>query len=124
MKKELSPRDFCKHVSKHIGYTIKLLKCERGVTSKKLAEALGVSVQQLVKYESGLNRISLGRLLIICELFQYSITDLIQDVCKSLEIITNINKDDAKFPKLTNIAKLNNCELQIINKFINIIASK
>jgi len=41
-----------------------------------LADRLGLTFQQVQKYEKGVNRIGAGRLQTIAEIFQVSITDL------------------------------------------------
>lgn len=57
----------------HIGDKIRLLRKERGWSQKQLALELGISFQQLQKYESGENRMSAARLW---ELSQKTNTDI------------------------------------------------
>lgn len=45
-----------------IGRRIRRFRLLRGITQKALAECLGVSAQQLQKYENGINKISAARL--------------------------------------------------------------
>jgi len=45
-----------------IGQKLRALRLERGLSQSQLAEMVGVSFQQLQKYEKGGNRISAGRL--------------------------------------------------------------
>jgi transcriptional regulator with XRE-family HTH domain len=45
-----------------IGRKIRTLRLERGLSQSRLAEGIGLSFQQLQKYESGANRVSAGRL--------------------------------------------------------------
>lgn len=54
-------------IDKIIGNKIKKLREDIGVTSKYLAELIGVSHQQFTKYENSSNRISIGRLLLLCK---------------------------------------------------------
>ena len=117
IKRNLSSREFCKHVAIHSGRTMKALKHTRGVTSKQLANELGITPQQLVKYESGDNRISLGALILACNLFQYEVGDFMEDVYKSLNLPFVI--DTTSTPRLYNINKLTRKQLSIVNKFIN-----
>jgi transcriptional regulator with XRE-family HTH domain len=53
-----------------------LLRLNRGITQTKLAEALGVTFQQVQKYESGRNRIGAGRLFAIAGLLRVPISAL------------------------------------------------
>jgi transcriptional regulator with XRE-family HTH domain len=45
-------------VSRHIGFRIRRLRKSRGVSQQSLGSAVGVSLQQIQKYEKGVNRIS------------------------------------------------------------------
>jgi len=47
---------------KRVGQRLKLLRETSGMSQAALAEAIGVSVQQLQKYEKGINRLPAGRL--------------------------------------------------------------
>jgi transcriptional regulator with XRE-family HTH domain len=47
------------------------------MSQEELGKALGVSFQQIQKYENGTNRISSGRLIQIVTTLQCSVTDLI-----------------------------------------------
>jgi transcriptional regulator with XRE-family HTH domain len=49
-------------VDLHVGRRVRLRRLEIGVSQQKLAEHLGVSFQQVQKYEKGTNRISASRL--------------------------------------------------------------
>jgi transcriptional regulator with XRE-family HTH domain len=48
---------------KIVGRRIGAVRGWRGMTQKKLGEEIGVSFQQIQKYESGQDRISAGRLV-------------------------------------------------------------
>jgi transcriptional regulator with XRE-family HTH domain len=49
-------------VDVHVGNRVFLRRTELGISQERLAEALGVSFQQVQKYERGANRISASRL--------------------------------------------------------------
>src|ERR1700761_8619510 len=57
-----------------VGRRIRARRLECWLTQQELAQGLGVSFQQVQKYEKGTNRISAGRLLAICNLLQVPIT--------------------------------------------------
>ena len=46
----------------HVGLRIRLRRKELGVSQEKLAEAIGLTFQQVQKYEKGTNRIGASRL--------------------------------------------------------------
>lgn len=50
-----------------IGSALKLKRIQKGFTGKKVAQALGISLQQLQKYEKGTNRIAISRFEKYCE---------------------------------------------------------
>ncbi len=53
-------------VDRHVGQRLRVRRSLLGMSQEKLAEAIGLTFQQIQKYERGLNRISAGRL------FQFS----------------------------------------------------
>lgn len=59
-----------------VGQRIRALRMWRHMSQTDLAERLGLTFQQIQKYETGANRVSAGRLLRISEIFQVSISAL------------------------------------------------
>ena len=57
--------DYLTDVDKIIGSKIYSLRLAKGLTRVQLAETIEVTYPQLQKYEKGLNRISVGRLVLI-----------------------------------------------------------
>lgn len=53
-------------VDKHVGQRLRVRRSLLGMSQEKLADAIGLTFQQIQKYERGTNRISAGRL------FQFS----------------------------------------------------
>ncbi len=77
-------------VNKIIGERILIFRKSKKLTRTKLANILGITQQQLDKYEKGLNRISAAKLAIISKIFKIDISYFYND----LLIDTNgINKD-------------------------------
>lgn len=56
MKKAPSP------VDRHVGSRVRMRRITVGMSQEKLGEALGVTFQQIQKYEKGTNRISASRM--------------------------------------------------------------
>ncbi len=54
-------------IDRHVGERIRRRRILLGLTQDQLADALGISYQQIQKYETGANRISAGRLAQIAE---------------------------------------------------------
>ena len=55
-------------IEKSIGTAIRKRRGELGLTQDQLAKKLGLSYQQIQKYETGLNRITAGRLFLISKI--------------------------------------------------------
>lgn len=47
----------------HVGQRMRLRRLELDMSQEKMADSLGITFQQIQKYEKGTNRISAGRLL-------------------------------------------------------------
>ena len=54
-------------IEKRLGAMIRTLRLERGLSQAKIASGAGISFQQMQKYESGANRITVSTLIKICE---------------------------------------------------------
>ena len=57
-----------------IGQTLRALRLDRGLSQSDLGSLIGVTFQQLQKYEKGANRISAGRLLRIAAALHVPVT--------------------------------------------------
>lgn len=53
---------------------IRTLRLERGLSQAELGTMLGISFQQIQKYEKGVNRVSAGRLHRVAEVLQVPVT--------------------------------------------------
>jgi transcriptional regulator with XRE-family HTH domain len=59
--------DYIVEVDKYIGGKIYSLRLAQGFSRQQLSQIIGVTHQQLQKYEKGTNRISVGRLVLIAK---------------------------------------------------------
>jgi transcriptional regulator with XRE-family HTH domain len=57
-----------------IGRKIRVLRLQRGLSQTELAQGLGLTFQQVQKYEKGANRVSAGRLQQIAHMLNTPIT--------------------------------------------------
>ncbi|WP_439392384.1 helix-turn-helix domain-containing protein [Bradyrhizobium sp. PMVTL-01] len=60
-------------IDKHIGTRIRMRRMQLGLTQEKLADALGVSFQQVQKYEKGTNRVGGSRMAEIARLLDVDV---------------------------------------------------
>ena len=63
-----------------IGNRIYSLRIENGFARQQLAKAIGVTHQQLQKYEKGSNRISVGRLVLIAKALNKNVAYFYEDL--------------------------------------------
>ncbi len=66
-------------IDKRIGLKIAELRISQGMTRKDLAKELGITHQQLQKYEKGVNRITVGRILQISEIMRIPVAYFFED---------------------------------------------
>jgi transcriptional regulator with XRE-family HTH domain len=77
--KPASPRA-ANSIDVHIAQQIRRMRLERDMSQDKLGETIGVSFQQIQKYERATNRVSAGRLYEICAAPEFSISDVFDGI--------------------------------------------
>jgi transcriptional regulator with XRE-family HTH domain len=68
-----------------VGRRIRIRRLERRMSQTELATQLGVTFQQVQKYEKGVNRVGAGRLLRISEALDVPVSFFFQDPSHSVE---------------------------------------
>ncbi|RDL47883.1 Antitoxin PezA [Ensifer sp. M14] len=66
-------------ISVQIGERLRAIRQTRGLSQEKVATALGITFQQVQKYERGTNRISVPTLIQICEVLKAHPMEIIGD---------------------------------------------
>ena len=64
----------------HVANQVKRCRIQIGLSQKNLGDAIGLSFQQIQKYESGTNRITTGRLYQISEVLEVPINYFFEDI--------------------------------------------
>jgi len=59
----------------HVGARLRAIRTARGMSQQTLAGKIGLTFQQVQKYERGANRVSASRLYEFAEIFEVSILD-------------------------------------------------
>jgi transcriptional regulator with XRE-family HTH domain len=72
-KKKANPVDI------HVGSRVRLRRTMLGLSQEKLGEALGITFQQIQKYEKGSNRIGASRLQRISEVLKVPVAFFFED---------------------------------------------
>lgn len=62
-------KEYCHAIDKQVGQNIRLFRIAAGLLQEEVGEHLGITFQQIQKYEKGLNRITAGKLVAMAELF-------------------------------------------------------
>jgi transcriptional regulator with XRE-family HTH domain len=65
-------------VDAYIGARMRERRRALGITQERLGELLGVTFQQVQKYEAGRNRVSAARLFEICEALDVSLASMFE----------------------------------------------
>jgi transcriptional regulator with XRE-family HTH domain len=76
-KKKASPRA-ATPIDAYIGARMRERRAALGLSQEALGKKLGVSFQQVQKYESGVNRVSAARLFEICEALDVSLASMFE----------------------------------------------
>src|ERR1700674_3906954 len=61
-------------IDKHVGSRVRMRRMMLGMSQEKLGNALGLTFQQVQKYEKGANRIGASRLQQIAHILQVSVS--------------------------------------------------
>ncbi len=71
-------------VDAHVGRQLRAQRTLQGMSQEKLGEALGLTFQQIQKYERGANRIGASRLYQLSKIFGVSVDYFFQDYSETL----------------------------------------
>jgi transcriptional regulator with XRE-family HTH domain len=63
-------KDSANHIDAHVGSRIRLRRMLMGMSQERLGEAVGLTFQQIQKYERGTNRVSASRLYDLAEVLE------------------------------------------------------
>jgi transcriptional regulator with XRE-family HTH domain len=103
-----------KEFKKNIGEKLKRYRLAANMSQMALAEKIGISYQQLQKYEKGINNISIYRLQQISDALKIPISNFLEDQWpeKVAEEISEygLNKEERTFLDL--FRKINNKDIQ------------
>lgn len=94
----------------HIGFKIKVRRLELALSQDKLAYQLGLTFQQVQKYEAGSNRVSASRLLQIAKILDVPIMYFFDGTTSDN---TFVDDEEAMLQRSTELAKLSAIYLQL-----------
>lgn len=114
---------FIKYPEDHkIGKIVRKWRNIRNVTQKELAKNIGVSYQQLQKYETGQNRLSIGRLIQISKNLDVPLTDFFMELnyqSNSPSVFGNVLENPEGLQLLLKMKKLSPATQKKIGELVD-----
>ncbi len=93
-------------VDAYVGNRVRLRRKILGLSQEKLGEALGITFQQVQKYEKGINRIGAGRLLDIAECLNVPISFFFPESDVDLLLLDRSTKTIGAAPDMMELVQL------------------
>lgn len=88
-----------------VGQRLRMLRKERGVTQQQLGDGIGMTFQQVQKYERGTNRIAISTLFRIAKVLRVSPVELIEGLENGqAEAVKNADDGDVLLRAYTEIS--------------------
>jgi transcriptional regulator with XRE-family HTH domain len=108
-KKASNPAD------KHVGGRIRMRRMMLNMSQQELGYALGVNLQQVQKYEKGINRVGAGRLAQISDILQVPITFFYEGVRRAAGDSTTEGLPDAPARKRFKTSSGKYAEVRVLD---------
>lgn len=111
-----------KEIDKNIGKRIRFCRLNEGMTLSQLGKILGISTQQIQKYETGGNRVSAASLSVIANTLNIDISYFYRDFDISKDVPRN-QRERLCLQVVQNFAKIKDERYQeAINEIIKTLA--
>ena len=108
-----------------VGQRIKARRQALNMTQSQLADQIGVTFQQVQKYENGSNRVSAARLYEIANVFDVSITFFFETVTQDENgATTDPLSDKASIEVMELFTKLNAAQKDAVLSFLRSVAAE
>ena len=105
-------------VDMHVGSRVRMRRMMLGISQEKLANALGLSFQQVQKYEKGANRIGASRLEHISRFLQVPVAFFFEGASDAAAVATT--EEDARSLALMNDFVSSPEGLRLVQSFVQI----
>lgn len=116
--------EFIKQIDGLVGKQIQKLRVAKSISTQELGDVLGISHQQINKYESGKDKISLGRLLLIAKKLKIPIEHFFKNLDKE-KIQESTDHQRLCIMVVCNFMKIADTEQQeVVNDLIKTLAKK
>jgi len=95
-------------IDKHVGRRLRDRRRSLELSQQDIANILGISYQQVQKYESGQNRVSAGRLYLLAHIMQTNVSHFYEGLPAGDEILSGrITDMDLIIPELETLPNVN-----------------
>jgi transcriptional regulator with XRE-family HTH domain len=81
----MSSKGFPNPIDVHVGHRIRLRRVLLGMTQEAVAEALGLTFQQVQKYEKGTNRVSSSRLYDLARILDVPLAHFFEEMSAGVQ---------------------------------------
>jgi transcriptional regulator with XRE-family HTH domain len=99
----MASKGFPNPIDVHVGARIRLRRTLLGISQERLAEAIGLTFQQVQKYEKGANRVSSSRLVDVANALDVDISYFFQEMSAEVGKQTpSMLMDGNKLPKIAD----------------------
>jgi transcriptional regulator with XRE-family HTH domain len=105
--------DYIAKIDKFIGNKIASLRLSKGFSRKQLSEAVGITGQQLSKYEKGKNRVSIGRLILISKALGERVSYFYEGLETEVTYQLPIDQEEIRKEIVRNFMRLNSLKDKI-----------
>ena len=104
------------HVDVHVGKNVRLRRRQLDMTQKELADLLGISFQQVQKYERGTNRIGASRLWQISKILDIHVRYFFEGLDPHMQDFDNSDKSQShEMARLINAIPNDDVKNQVLN---------
>lgn len=109
-----------------IGSLIREMRKAAGMSQMRLADKIGVSYQQIQKYEKGASKLSVPRLMQIADVFGVPVTAFLDDsklgkVAETQAAYSNLTEEEAKLLMLYRRLKRRKLKVSFIDMLKDIV---
>mgnify|MGYP000188596018 FL=1 len=116
MKKRRLPPGVPNPVDIHVGSRVRLRRTLLGLSQEKLGDAVGLTFQQIQKYERGANRIGASRLFQLCHILDVPISFFFDEMPAGLkttegQVARGLSEQEQKTMELDPLARRETLEL-------------
>jgi transcriptional regulator with XRE-family HTH domain len=114
------PQKISNPIDKHVGSRVRMRRLMLHMSQTEIADALGLTFQQVQKYEKGTNRVSASRLQHMCQILQVPVTFFFEGLPASSGTVEDQVAIEASSPAYVNEFLATSDGLALVKAFTRI----